>query len=85
MSSCDGECSEFQLMFVWIPSKSFKTKLGMVIDHQKSECDAWKLCCYLHGHGHSEGLYNQNTTVYTILSKLMFFVNKFSMNDDGAS
>ena len=41
--------------------------------------------CYLQGQGHSEGLYNENITVSTILCKLMilkkedFFAKKLSL------
>ena len=45
------------------------TKLDMVVYFQEAVCQAEKLVHYLQCHGHSEGLYNQNMTIFTISSK----------------
>ena len=45
-------------------------KLVMVVYYQEVECQAEKLVHYLQCQGHSEGLYNWNTTISTISSKL---------------
>ena len=43
----------------------------MVMYYHEAMCLAEKLVHYLQCQGHSEGLYNQNTTISTISSKLL--------------
>ena len=43
----------------------------MVMQHHKLECHAEKLVHCVQCQGHSEGLYNQNMTIFTIYSKLL--------------
>ena len=47
------------------------TKLGMVVYYHEAMCHAEKLVHYLQCQGHSEGLYNQNMTIFTISSNLL--------------
>ena len=47
-------------------------KLRIVVYYHSAMCHAEKLVHYfLQCQGHSEGLYNQNLTIFTILSKLL--------------
>ena len=47
------------------------TKLGMVVYYHEAMCHVERLCHYHQCKGHSEGLYNQNVTIFTISSKLL--------------
>ena len=47
------------------------TKLDMVVCYHEAMCHAEKLVHYLQCQGHSEGLYNQNMTIFTISSKVL--------------
>ena len=47
------------------------TKLGMVVYYHEVMCCAEKLVHYLQCQSLSEGLYNQNMTIFTISSKLL--------------
>ena len=49
----------------------FFTELGMVVYYNEAMCHADKLVYYLKCQGHSEGLYNQNQTLYTVSSELV--------------
>ena len=49
----------------------FLTKLGIVVYHHEAMCHAEKFVHYLQCQGHSEGLFNQNVTIFTISSKLL--------------
>ena len=49
----------------------FFTKLGMVVYYHEVMCHIEKLLHYVQGQGHSEGLCNQNMTIFTISSKLL--------------
>ena len=49
----------------------FFTKLGMVGYYHEATYRAEKLVHYLQCQGHSEGLYNQNQTLYTVSSELV--------------
>ena len=49
----------------------FWTKLGMLVYYHEEMCYAEKLVHYLQCQGHSEGLYDQNMTIFTISSKLL--------------
>ena len=51
----------------------FYTKLGMVVYFHEAMCQAEKLVHYLQCQGHSDGLYNQNMTNFTISSKVTIF------------
>ena len=44
---------------------------GMIMQHHKPECHAEKLVHCVQCQGHSEDLYNQNMTIFTISSKLL--------------
>ena len=46
----------------------------MVMQHQKLEGHAERLVCQLQGQGNSEGLYNQNMTVFTVSSEQLTFL-----------
>ena len=46
----------------------FFTKLSMVVYNHEAMCLAVKLVHYLQCQGHSEGLYNQNITIFTLLN-----------------
>ena len=48
----------------------FFTKLSMVMYYHEAMCRAEKLVHYLQCQGHSEGLYDQNITIFTISFKL---------------
>ena len=39
--------------------------------YREAECRAQKLVHYFQCQGHSEGLYKQNITIFTVTSKLM--------------
>ena len=43
----------------------------MVVYYHEAMCHAGKFVHYLQGLGHSKGLYDQNMTIFTILSKLL--------------
>ena len=43
----------------------------MVVYYHEAMCHAEKLVHYRQSQGHSEGLYNQNMTIFTISSKLL--------------
>ena len=43
----------------------------MVVYYREVMCHAEKLVHYLQCQGHSEGLHNQNMTIFTISSKLL--------------
>ena len=47
-------------------SAIFSTKHGMLVYYHEAMCHAKKLVHYLQCQGHSEGLYNQNMTIFTI-------------------
>ena len=49
----------------------FVTKLGMVLQHHKPECQTEKLVHCVQCQGHSKGLYNQNMTISVVSSKLL--------------
>ena len=49
----------------------FVAKPGMVMRHHKPECHVEKLVHCFQCQGHSEGLYNQNMTIFTVSSKLL--------------
>ena len=42
----------------------FLTKLGIMVYYREVMCHAEKLVHYLECQGHSEGLYNQNMTIF---------------------
>ena len=46
----------------------FGTKLVMVVYYHEAMCHAEKLVHCVQYQGHSEGLYNQNMTIFTIVS-----------------
>ena len=48
-----------------------KKKIGIVVYHHEEMRHAEKLVHHLQCQGHSEGLYNQNMTIFTISSKLL--------------
>ena len=51
-----NECSSgWYLLNCWI----CRTKLGMVMHHQWSECHAKRLVCYFQGQSHNKGSYSQ--------------------------
>ena len=52
-------------------TEHFDAKPGMVMQHHKPECPAEELVHCVQCQGHSKGLYNQNTTISTISSKLL--------------
>ena len=59
---------------IFLITEHFVTKFGMVMQHYEPECHAeifCYCCCYLQGQGHSEGSYDQNTTLSTIFSELL--------------
>ena len=43
----------------------------MVVYHYEANCQAEKTVHYHQCQGHSEGLYNQNITIFTLSSKLL--------------
>ena len=48
------------------------TKFGMVVYYHEAMCHAEKLVHHLQCQGHSKGLYNQNMTIFTVSSKVLF-------------
>ena len=52
----------------------FLTKLGMLMYYHEAMCHSEKLVHYLQCQGHSENLYDQNTTVFSISSELALIV-----------
>ena len=54
-----------------------------MVKYHEPEWLAEKLVRYRQGQGHSDGLYNQNVTVSTIFSELLFVCNQTWF--DGAS
>ena len=61
------EGSKCRLMFFLVDVFS----LCMVVYYHEVMCHAEKLVHYLECQGHSEGLYDQNMTIFTISSKLL--------------
>ena len=55
-------------------TEHFVTKPGMVMQHQKPEWHAEKLVHFVQCQGHSEGLYNQNMTIFIMSSKLLVYL-----------
>ena len=51
---------------VWFCPDEISWTTQLLVYDCEMECNAEKLVCYLHGEGHSEGLYNQNMTFYCI-------------------
>ena len=58
---------------IFYTTKHFVSKLGIMMDHHELECYAKRLVCYFQGQVHSKGSYDQNVTVFTILSELLIF------------
>ena len=53
-------------------TEHFVTKFGMAMQHHEPECHVEKkFSCFLEGQGHSEGSYDQNRTLSTIVSELL--------------
>ena len=50
----------------------FLTKLGMVVYYHETMCHAETLVHCLECQGHGKGLYNQNMTIFTVSSKVLF-------------
>ena len=51
--------------------KKKKFRLGLAVYYHKAMCHAEKLVHYLQCHGHSEGLDNQNMTIFMIPCELL--------------
>ena len=67
MSVCPSVSSQYLLNH----STIFFTKLGMAVYYHEEMYHAEKFVHYLQCQGHSEGLFNQNVTIFTISSKLL--------------
>ena len=66
-SPCIRSCP---LNISWTAQPHF-IKLSMVVYYHQAMCHAEKLIHYLQCQGHIKGLYNENTIIFTISSKLL--------------